>query len=351
MILRNIVFAALFLGVLALVFVMAWPFLTPIIFGGILAGSFLSVMRFATDRLKFSRNLSAILVCVLILLLVILPGLYIVAQLAGEVRQVYLYLKGSLDQEVITGFLFGDGSTARTAREIFGYIGVDYNYETIRTFILDTAQNVSLALLNQLNTLLSEMLVFSFQFVMMMLFTYSILLYGPDLKEYLFRLSPLPREDVQLLVDRFNQMNYVTLITNGLGGILQGVLGGLALWIAGLDSILLWTFIMIILAFIPIVGISFVYIPATIYLVAVGHYWTALFVFIWCSAVAFLTENWLKPLFVGGRVKISSILVLFSIIGGMGVFGPAGIFYGPLVVILFLTFVDIYHDRYAPRTG
>jgi predicted PurR-regulated permease PerM len=186
---------------------------------------------------------------------------------------------------------------------------------------------------------------------MMMLFIFSILLYGSQLKRFLFDLSPLPEEDEQLLIDRFNQMNYVTLVMNGLGGVLQGVLAGGAMWLAGFSSVLLWTVMMVVLAFIPLIGISFVYIPATIYLIAVGEYVAAVLFFVWCSAIAFLTENWLKPMWVGNRIKISSMAVLFFIIGGMAVFGTAGIFYGPLVLTLFLTFVDLYHARYVPRLG
>lgn len=349
MFLRNFVFAVLFLGVIALVVWMAMPFLTALIFAGILAGSFLPVMRLLTDRLKLSRSLASLLVCVMIIGLVVMPCIYIVAQLAGEVREVYFHLKGSLDQEIITNFMFGEGRSASYARKVFGWVGIDYNYETIRDFVIQTGQNVSLAVLNKLNEILSEVLVFSFQFVMMMLFIYTILLYGPDLKQFLFDLSPLPEEDEQLLIDRFNQMNYVTLVTNGLGGVIQGGLAGLGMLLTGIESVLLWTVLMVILAFIPLVGISFVYIPATIYLIAVGSYWSAGLFFLWCTAVAFLTENWFKPFFVGNRIKISGILVLFSIIGGMAVFGTAGIFYGPLVVTLFLTLVDLYHARYVPR--
>ena len=349
MFLRNAVFAFFFLGILALLGLMMWQFITSIIFAGILAGTFLPVNRFLKSRLRIPAGVSAILVCGMIILLVVIPSIYIVAHLANEVRQVYLYTRDSLSEEVLINFMFGQSEVAKLGREIFAYVGIEYSYETIRDYVFEAGQAVSLAVLNRLNEILSDVLVFSFQFVMMMLFIFSILLYGSHLKRFLFDLSPLPEEDEQLLIDRFNQMNYVTLVTNGLGGVLQGVLAGGAMWLVGFSSVLLWTVMMVVLAFIPLIGISFVYIPATIYLIAVGEYVSAVFFFLWCSAVAFLTENWFKPMWVGNRIKISSMAVLFSIIGGMAVFGTAGIFYGPLVLTLFLTFVDLYHARYVPR--
>jgi predicted PurR-regulated permease PerM len=49
---------------------------------------------------------------------------------------------------------------------------------------------------------------------------------------------------------------------------------------------------------------------------------------------------------MGKQVEINSFLVFFSIIGGMSVFGMAGIFYGPLIVSLFLTVSKIYSQKY-----
>jgi len=141
-------------------------------------------------------------------------------------------------------------------------------------------------------------------------------------------------------------MNYITLVFNGICGIIQGVLAAVGFWIVGIQSLLLWTVLMILLAFIPLLGISLIYIPACIYLLIMGKYFYAAFLFIYCTLVALLTENWFKPAFMGKHVEMNSLLVFFSIIGGMSVFGMAGIFYGPLVISLFLTMAKLYKRKY-----
>ena len=148
-------------------------------------------------------------------------------------------------------------------------------------------------------------------------------------------------------MEKFNQMNFVTLVCNGLGGLIQGILAGIGFWFAGIKLIVLWTTIMIILAFIPLLGISIIYIPACIYLAVTGKTITSIALFIYCTLVALVTENWFKPLFIGKRIEISPLLVLFTIIGGMSVFGVGGIFYGPVIAILFLTMVELYHSFYS----
>jgi predicted PurR-regulated permease PerM len=142
-------------------------------------------------------------------------------------------------------------------------------------------------------------------------------------------------------------MNSVTLIGNGVGGVIQGGLAGIAFAICGFQSVFMWSVIMVILAFIPLVGISIIYIPACIYLFITGSVASAISLFVFCSLVAFITENWFKPKYMGGQVKINSILVLLFILGGMGAWGMAGIFYGPVICVVFMTMVEIYHQKYA----
>ena len=107
---------------------------------------------------------------------------------------------------------------------------------------------------------------------------------------------------------------------------------------------------MIVLAFIPLVGISIVYIPVCIYLLIIGNFVSAIVLLIYCTTVSLIVENWFKSIFVGNRAEIHSTLIFLSIVGGLVVFGIPGIFYGPLIISIFLTFVDLYHKRYNEAT-
>jgi predicted PurR-regulated permease PerM len=108
---------------------------------------------------------------------------------------------------------------------------------------------------------------------------------------------------------------------------------------------------MSLLAFIPLVGISLVYIPASLYFILIGKVGTGISLFIYCTVVSLIVEKGFKPKFIGKRVGISSLLVLFYIIGGMSAFGMAGIFYGPLLCTIFLTSVALYHEKYDEPVG
>ena len=181
--------------------------------------------------------------------------------------------------------------------------------------------------------------------------SYGFIYYAKDLKKFVFELSPLPDDQEQILLNNFNQMNFATLAGNGLGGLLQGMVGGLALWMIGTPSVFLWTVVMTITAFIPLVGISIVTIPAAIITFLKGDEWQAIVFIIVTSLTAVYVENFLKPKFIGNRVKINSLLLLLYLLAGMASFGFMGIFYGPLLGTMFLSLSRLFKTWYFPKVA
>ncbi|MCR9142169.1 MAG: AI-2E family transporter [bacterium] len=344
--LANVWFVVLFLAIFGLIVLMAWPFITSIIFALILAGAFYPLMRYLVDRRGWGRTAGALAVSAIIVLAVFLPVVYIVVRLAQEIGYAYKDLSTVVTTDSVNDFFFGSGYGAVAGRQIFDFLNLEYNREEIQRIVLDFAGSMTNWAYERVSGIISKALYLLLDVVIMLAVIFGILQQAPRLRDFLFKLSPLPEEDERLIINRFNQMNYVTLVCNGVGGVLQGTLAGIAFWFLGFKAVLLWTVIMSVLAFIPLVGISFVYVPASIFLLVTGNYVAAGVLFVYCTLVSVVTENWFKPIFMGSQVSINSLLVFLSIIGGMAVFGTAGIFYGPLIIIIFLTFVELYHKRY-----
>jgi predicted PurR-regulated permease PerM len=136
------------------------------------------------------------------------------------------------------------------------------------------------------------------------------------------------------------------LIGNGAGGLIQGLAGGVVFSIFGLPSPFLWGVIMGLLAFLPIIGIGMVFIPAAIYLFLKGRIAASIFFVVFYVVLSGGVEYLFKPKLVGQRVKMHTLLVFLAIIGGLKLFGILGIIYGPLVITAFLTLTDIYRSSY-----
>ena len=103
---------------------------------------------------------------------------------------------------------------------------------------------------------------------------------------------------------------------------------------------------MALLAFLPIVGIGAVFLPAAVYLLLQGRIGAGVFFIVFYALLSGGIEYYFKPRLVGHRVQMHTLLVFLAIIGGLKLFGIMGIIYGPLVVTAFLTLADIYETSY-----
>jgi predicted PurR-regulated permease PerM len=318
-------------------------------FASITAGTFYPLYRRLGERFKLKAETAAGITTTVIVFLLVIPVILIILQVSKETVSLYANVRAGLSLAEVRNFLFGEGPVAQALIAFSDITGVEVNLNELYGALLSKAQSYSGKVFGTVNNWVSDTISFLFNFLIMILAIFTIFLEGDKLKNFFFKLSPLPDEQEQIILEKFAQMNYVTLICNGLGGVIQGLLAGLGLWLAGFESIFLWSTMMVILAFIPLLGISLVTIPATIYLFATGNQTSAVIFFLYTSVVALFVENWFKPKFMGKRIKVNSLLLLFYIIAGMGTFGMAGIFYGPLICIIFLTMVDIFQEYYLPR--
>ncbi len=341
------VFFVGYLALFCLIGLMLWPFLTSIIFACILAGTFNPLAKLL-DRKLGSRKRSAAVVCLVIVLAIILPSLFIILKLFEEVNLMYQNVMESMTDEAIEELLFGTRYSSEILQELFQMMNMEFSVESIKEMLLEGLKSTSTYIIDQVSSSILDLFSFIINFFIMLVVIFTLLVEGSRIKEFFLALSPLPDDEEELVIEKFNQINYVTLVGNGIGGVIQGILAGIGFGIAGLESIALWTTLMVVLAFIPLVGISIIFVPACCYL----WFWldqpvAAVILFAYCLVMSQIVENWFKPRFVGSRVKISSALVFLSIIGGLSVFGVAGIFYGPLIISIFLTFVELYHKRYT----
>jgi predicted PurR-regulated permease PerM len=128
--------------------------------------------------------------------------------------------------------------------------------------------------------------------------------------------------------------------------LLQGVLGGLMFWILGVPSPLLWGTIMAVLAVLPVLGAAMVWVPAAVYLALFEGSWEkALVLTAWGLIVVSMIDNILYPVFVKDKLRLHTVPVFISVIGGLAVFGAAGVVLGPVVLALAVGLTDIWGRR------
>lgn len=135
----------------------------------------------------------------------------------------------------------------------------------------------------------------------------------------------------------------------------QGTLGGLAFWFLGLPSALLWGVLMTLLSMIPVAGSWLVWIPAVAYLAATGHWIKAISLAVWGALVVGTIDNFLRPRLVGKRAHLHELLVFFSVMGGLKLFGFLGLVLGPVVLAIAMALLTATkateHPQRADQSG
>ncbi|SRR5579885_84277 len=122
-------------------------------------------------------------------------------------------------------------------------------------------------------------------------------------------------------------------------GLLEAVLMGLGLMIAGVPGALILGFVTFLLSAFP-GGAAIIWIPAAIWLAWQGHGGWALFLAVWELVFNFLIEGLLRPLFIAESGGVPLLLVFIGIFGGAVAFGFIGVFLGPALLAVGYSLID-----------
>ncbi|MEJ2066589.1 MAG: AI-2E family transporter [Deltaproteobacteria bacterium] len=153
---------------------------------------------------------------------------------------------------------------------------------------------------------------------------------------------PFSATERENILRRIVDMIHATIYGGVIVALVQGGLGALGFLILGLPTPVFWGTLMAFLSFVPIVGTSLVWLPAAVILFVQGTYLKALILLAWGAIVVSLSDNLLRPILIGGRTQVHTLLLFFGILGGLKVFGFLGLIAGPLVITICLAMIDIY---------
>jgi predicted PurR-regulated permease PerM len=340
------VFMSYFLLSIFLVGRLFWPFGSTIVMAAVVTGIFYPLYQWMTRRM--TPVLSALTTCVLIFHLVLVPIAFFIGILTQEAYDLYQMGRDAQINAQVQKIL-ESSHLIENLNQLLNIFGVQLTGDEIKNAFSELGKAVGLYLYRQTQATAQNILSFFVNILIMLLICYYLFIDGRRLLAFLIALSPLPQDEEEQLVKKFQDMAGVILVVNGLAGVIQGTLGGVVFALFGLQSPLLWGVIMGLLAFLPIVGIGLVFLPATVILFINGRVAAGLFFILFYTVITVCVEYLFKPRVVGQRVQMHTLLVFLSIIGGLKLFGILGIIYGPLVMTAFLTLTDIYHRSYEMR--
>lgn len=123
----------------------------------------------------------------------------------------------------------------------------------------------------------------------------------------------------------------MTLIAIG-----EGIVLGIAYWIAGVPSPVTLGVLTGIMALIP-GGAPLSFTLVSVYLVASGSYVAGIALFVWGSVELFIVDKTIRPRLVGGPIKLPFLPTFFGLVGGVKTMGFLGLFIGPVLMALIVS--------------
>ena len=336
----------LMLGIIILLCNLFWTYISAIVLALLIASAFYPLYSILKRVLKDNEGSASLLMIILILLILILPVGGFVGTLSNEAFDFYSRSKDSVSFKILQKSLKGDSIWAQRIRKAGKLANIELNSETLEKVATSLGKNVGLFLSKQLSSLASNLLSFSVHFFLMMFIIYYLFRDGVRLKDYIAELIPFPANQQELIVNKFREMGKAVIIGNGLSGIIQGILGGFGFYIFGLGSPFLWGTLLAFMAFLPIIGASIVFLPATVILFIQGKTGLALGYLAYNVCYSSIIEYLIKPRLIGKGMQMNPLLVFIGILGGIKLFGILGVIYGPLIITIFLTMAEIYKLEY-----
>jgi predicted PurR-regulated permease PerM len=156
----------------------------------------------------------------------------------------------------------------------------------------------------------------------------------------------LKDEYEDLIAKKFISMAKATIKGTIIIGVIQGTMGGITFAICGVGSSVFWGTVMVILSIIPGIGAALIWAPALMIKMLTGHTGQGIGILIGGIVIS-MSDNFLRPLLIGKDTQMHSLLILFSTLGGIALFGIIGFILGPILAAVFLTVTEIYASEYG----
>jgi predicted PurR-regulated permease PerM len=309
-----------------------WPFAAAIILALVLAVLAHPLYRRLRRRLG-SENLAAFLGTTVLFFLVFIP-------LSALSFALFDSIQGSVDTVFGgTGELLAPGGLVRGWLDrVTDWLGLEEAsvIETLRGQITELGAFVAERTVGLLSGLGGGMIQAG-----VALFTLFYLLRDGDaVIDASKRVLPLDEELVDVLIDRSAEIIFATVYGSIVVAIVQGALGGIAFWAVGMPGAVLWGVVMAFLSLLPAVGPPLIWGPAAAILLLQGEVWRPLVLIAVGALVVGTVDNLLRAYLVSGRAQVHPLVVFFSVLGGILLFGLMGIFLGPILFVASLSMLE-----------
>lgn len=330
--LQNAVEAAIRIGLVAILvfwcYAIVKPFVTPIIWGIIIAVAINPLYQRLNAMLGERRTLAAFLITLAFLVVLIIPSVMLAATLLDSVQFLARgFISGTLTvppppasiaEWPIVGMPLAEFWELASSNIEGALQQIAPHLKVVGSWLLSTASGTGLGML---------------QFIVAVIISGVLLAHVDGCKQFA---ESIMRRFAGERGSRFIKLSEATVRSVALGilgvAAIQSLLAGLGFIVAGVPAAGLWALLCLLLSVIQ-VGITPIVIPIIIYLFHTADTFTAVAFLIWSIPVGLL-DNILKPILLGRGVATPMAVIFIGAIGGFLASGVVGLFIGAVILSL-----------------
>ncbi len=349
---RDQILIVLFLLFTALFFYLFYQmvigFFIPICWAAVFAISFSPLYQKLLKKLKY-RGLTSALMCFFIIVLIIGPFAYLFAVLVNEAALAVAKVNAMYQSGQLDAFLSFEIPWIKAITEKLSQY-FDLSQFNLNNLVKQVADNVGQFLFSQTGWLISNGTRFIFYFGLMVFTMYYFFKDGEAVVKQVKTLVPLSKEQVNRIFKQLREVIYATMYGGVVVALLQGLLGGILFAIFGISSPVFWGAVMALLSIIPFVGAFVIYIPAGMVLIFSGAYVKGILLMGLGIGIVSQVDNIVRPFLISGKTSMHPLLLFFSMLGGIALFGLLGVVLGPLIAAVFVTLLKILELKLHDET-
>lgn len=316
------------------------PFLGTLVWAGAIGIITFPLYESLLTRCKGHEITAAALLTAAVVLAVILPLVGLVFSISREASLAYQYLENAtaggsslalgdiLNHPAVTPWL-------ERIRPLTSSLNVDLD-----AMLLPTVKKGLAAMLDYSTGIVKNLFGFLFKLVLMVITLFFFYKDGAKFLERFWLVVAIREGLKATIIDTIKRVLGAVMYGIVLTCLVQGTLGGLGFWVAGLPSPILFGALMAICALIPIIGTALIWLPGALYLLMHGQTMYALLLIAWGVVVVSGIDNIIRPLFISGIAKLHILIIILGVLGGILAFGITGVVAGPVILALVLVFFE-----------
>lgn len=301
--------------------------------------------KFYSTKVKLLSGIFAIGTLILIITPIIFLSIMLIQQLGTFLKRAEQFIINNPDFLENTKIV----ALINDISEKLEITVIDFDFSSIKTNLIGLLRNYSSKAVSIGTTVLSGTGSFVVSLCFVVFSLYFFFQDGHYLAGLIGKAIPIEPIYMTTLKDKFIDITHKLFSGYIMVALYEGIASFILMTIFQVEGSLLFSVLLMVASFIPIVGATVVWIPVGLILCLTVSTLKGVLFLIIAGAIITVLDNFLRPMYLQDRINVHPLIIFFSILGGIKLFGINGLVLGPMVIILFFTVLDLLTEEKRPE--